>query len=204
MKWTQALPWLVFFLVLALTWKTLGGYSGYEVAKIAVSGSAGYSKKDATDYAGGDIKTVSGTLNMCKAVCGVNKDCVGFVRENGSDYSWKKCFLKNSVTSSTARVNTGFNAYGKPGVLLPEVLQTSTPWTQGDHVKWTYENATDYPGNDLGGIANQYDTSCTNACARINGCVGVSRNIDRPGYCWFKSAKGKGVFDRNIHSIFFS
>jgi hypothetical protein len=195
MKLTRTLPWIIFVLVLAVTWKILGGSSGY---------STQYSMKERADYPGGDIKTVTGSLDMCKISCNSDKNCVGFVREKGSDYGSNKCYLKNAVTSSNARVDPNRNAYGKSGILLPEVLQTSGPWSTGDHVKWTYEKATDYPGNDMGGISNQTDTSCTNACAKITGCAGVTRQVDRPGYCWFKSAKGKGEFKRDINSIFFS
>jgi hypothetical protein len=214
MKLTRALPWIIFFLVLVVTWKILGGSSGYEIQKgvadVSMKGSSDalvkssrYSKKERADYPGGDIKTVTGSLAMCKISCNSDKNCVGFVRGKGSNYSWNKCYLKNAVTSSTARVDPNRNAYGKSGILLPEVLQTVAPWNR-DHVNWTYEKATDYPGNDLGGIANQTDTSCTNACAKITGCAGVTRQVDRPGYCWFKSAKGKGEFKRDTNSIFFS
>jgi hypothetical protein len=206
MKWTKVLPGAIFFLVLVVAWRTLGS-SGYEIMKgsadYSMKGSAGYSMKNATYYVGGTVATVNLDLDSCKKLCNNTGGCVGFSRRTAADSAVAPCWLKSQLSPSAARATKDWNTYAKPGVLLTEVMQTKKPWPR-DHINWTYEAATDYPGNDLGSIAAQDDTSCTDACAKIKGCVGVARQIDRPGNCWFKSAKGKGVFNRNINSIFFS
>jgi hypothetical protein len=213
MKTSKICKGVIFVLVLFIAWKTLGRASGYEITKGSADysmkneitkGSADYSMENGTYYTGLTMQSVLGNLNSCKETCNNTKGCVGFARlAAAAESTPSNCYLQSRLEPSDRTAAKYWNTYAKPGVLLTGVMQTIKPWPR-DHINWTYETATDYPGNDMGGITNQYDTSCTNACAKINGCVGVTRQVDRPGYCWFKSSKGKGVFNRNVNSIFLS
>jgi len=158
-----------------------------------------YTTRAQTDYPGNDIKRMDGSLDSCKTACNSDPTCNGFVlRQDG-----KSCFLKTKMANSKATAD--WDAYGKPGVDLPEVVaSTNNSWLM-DHVKWIYQTATDFPGGDLATIPNQYDSTCGRICAQTNGCKGVVRDISRPGVCMLKSSKvGTGTFNRSRNAYFFS
>jgi hypothetical protein len=190
MKAGSILPMVIFILVLAIAWMTIGGSSGY--ADI-------YMPKTQTDYPENDIKTYNGSLDECKTACSADPLCKGFVMSSNG----KMCILKNKMAG--ARATTSWDAYGKSGTELPEVVsRKNTGWSvDQDHVKWTYEIATDYPGGDLASIPYQSDATCARICEKTNGCVGAVRDISDSGLCVLKNAKGAGSFKRDRNSFFF-
>lgn len=157
-----------------------------------------YTLKSQTDYPGSDIKYLKGSLDDCKAACSSDATCKGFVTSSDG----KMCWLKNKIKGPRASMNR--DAYGKPGMDLPEVVSTkNNSWMiDDDRLRWTYETATNYPGGDIASIPNQTDPSCARICEKTRGCAGVVRDISSPGMCTLKSSKGSSVFARDRNTYF--
>jgi hypothetical protein len=157
-----------------------------------------YTLKSQTDYPGSDIKNLMGSLDDCKTACSGDPTCKGFVMSSNG----KTCWLKNNIKGAVVSMN--WDAYGKPGTNLPDIVSTkNNNWMiDEDRLRWTYETATDYPGGDIATIPNQTDPSCARICEKTRGCAGVVRDNLYPGMCTLKSSKGARVFARQRNAFF--
>lgn len=110
----------------------------------------------------------------CEARCKGNGECAGFT----FNVKRSACFLKSSAELAVGHpaAVSGYRGRGEPRIR---------------RIDMTVQEATDYPGNDIGRLKRTTFKACLLACSGNASCKAFTF-IARRGDCWLKNAIGSG------------